>query len=297
MDHAPAAVPQSDPEQPADEFLAILAAHPGFTAAGRAFARNMIAVVAADAALNDIFKDVGRYLVAMQSLYLHYTGGLTLPRLKAFGATSGYLSPGRARSLLHLLCYLGFLGEVPPDRPGEPVRYVPTGRFLTAWRNHLWAALDATRLIEPSVAYIRDRLDKPGIFGAFCRYHPEVGLRYGRESDQELAFVSVFLHRYAGVQILWELVAAEGIDALSPTETVTMSLAAAARRHGVSRIHVRRLLDAGAREGLLRYRAGGAVVLEEPAQAGIRLLNARQFGAFIAAAERTTAELPDDYRA
>jgi hypothetical protein len=271
--------------------FAALLSHPRLPEAAHAFVANTRAAAAGDKALDRILKDVGGYIVTMCVLYLHLTGGATLPRLKAMNAPLDYLSPGRARSMLGLMRHFGYLEAVPSDIRGDPARYIPTARFLSAWEIHLRALLDATRIVEPSVARVLDCLHEPEVFGIFCRHHTEQGFMEVREGHQDTTFVRVFLHRFAGLQILWDLSSGESGDDFPQRQPVHISLNAIARRHGVSRSHVKRLLDAGARGGYLRYAAVGEIVLEEPGAAAVRFFQATQFFVFIAAAERTAAEM------
>jgi hypothetical protein len=272
-----------------DTFAAVLS-HPRLPEAIRAFTVGA-ETAPVDAALDGKLKDVGCYLVAMCALYLHQSGEVTLPRLRAMAAARSYMSTGRARSLLIFLCYLGYLDEVPPERHGAPVRYVPTGLFIAAWRNHLRAVLNAASVLEPSVALIRDRLHEPAVFAVFCRHHTECGFMEVREAHQNMGFVRVFLHRYAGLQILWQIYFAEGEGSMSRHGAIPVSINAIAHQHSVSRAHVRRLLEAGVQEGLLRHVGDREVVLEDAGRAAVRFFNATQFFVFITAAKRTFTEL------
>jgi len=271
--------------------LAALLSNPLLPEATRVFAINMQELAKRDAALDAIFKDIGRYIVTMCAIYLHMRGGTTLPRLKAMLNIRSYVSPGRARAVLHFLCHLGFLAELPPPTRRDPVRYVPTERFMTAWRTHIRTALEATRVIEPSVATVLDRLHEPDVFAAFCRYHTEYGMSEAREGHQELPFVRVFLHRFAGTQILWQLLSAQGAEEAPLLGAIAVSARDIAERHGVSRIHVKRLLKAGVSEGLLRYGDTNEIVLEDAGRVTARFIHATQFFVFIAAADKTTREM------
>jgi hypothetical protein len=271
--------------------FAALLADPRFPQAVRAFVVNMRVVAAGDAELDSIFKDIGRYMVAQCVLYLHETGGATLPRLMAIEVTRAFISVGRARAVLRQLCHFDFLEAVPPERRGIPVQYVPTGRFLAAWRVHLRAVLEATQIIEPSVGRVLDRLDEPAVFGAFCKNHTEVGFREVRATHQTLAYVDVFLHRYAGTQILWDLLSIEDADDLAALRPVRVSINGVALRYNVSRTHVRRLLNAGVAGGLVRSMGDGAFMLEEAGLAAAKFTQATQFFVFITTIQRTAADM------
>jgi hypothetical protein len=269
-----------------------LARHPGLQDAARALAANMLAAGDKDKALKGIFKDAGRYIVAMLAIYLHLTGGLSLPRLKEFCTTSGLVSPGRARSILLYLRYLGYVELFPVRGPGKAARYMPTAHFLASWTTHLKAGLGAIAHIEPAAAILRDRLDSPAVFDAFALQQAN-GLRETSSGgyDMDTAFFRVFLHRHAGSQIIFLLLATN--ETFPPLGATPFSLAAVSRRFGVSRIHIRRLLDAGAAEGLLRTDGEGSVIFEEAGRAALEKNYRDQLTHLLAAAAAAIDEAPE----
>jgi hypothetical protein len=269
-----------------------LANHPGFPDAARALAANMLAAGDKDKALRGIFKDAGRYIVAMLAIYLHLGGGLTLARLKDFCTMSGLVSPGRARALLLYLRYLGYVDLFPVHGPGKAVRYMPTAHFLVSWSLHLKAALDAVAHIEPAAAILRDRLDEPAMFDAFARLQAD-GLRETASGGYEMntAFFRVFLHRHAGSQIIFLLLATN--ETFPPQGATPFSLAVTSRRFGVSRIHIRRLLNAAAAEGLLRSDGEGNVIFEEAGRVAIEKNYRDQLTHLLAAAAAAIDEVPE----
>ena len=276
-----------------DAFQNRLTTHPAFAPAARALAVNMLTAGAADKALDGIFKDAGRYVVAMCAIYLHASGGLTLPRLKEICAHSGFLSPGRARALLIYLRYLGY-AELFPLRTGGVARYQPTIRFMAAWRRQVRAALDAASIVEPAVRLVLDRLHEPDIFDAFVRQQSRGLLEWARHDDGNLAFVSLFMHPHAGTQIVWALLAAADEDDIFPPRgPLPISLSGTARRFGVSRVHVRRILDDAERVGFLRYLEDGAVVLEDKGRAEIEHVYAGQLTQLLVSTAGTVRERPE----
>jgi hypothetical protein len=214
-----------------------------------------------------------------------------LPRLKAIGAATGYISAGRARSLLQFLRYLGYLDVAIPERRGAPARYLPTESFLTVWRDHLRLALDAAEILDPAVAPVSARLDDPAIFAAFCKHHIEGLLEATYSTDQSVAFIRTFMHRHAGMRIVWSWALTEEDDDFPSRRPIPISIAATARRHGVSRVHVKRLLDEGVRDGLLAYMPDGAVALQEPGCVAIRWFYAAQLHQLLAATAKTLDEI------
>jgi hypothetical protein len=275
---------------PRESFVRLIG-HPRFPEAARRLAANMLALGERDKALDGLFKDAGRYVAAVWAMYLHVTGGLTLPRLKDVCATSEYLSPGRARALLLYLRHLGYVDMVPNGTTGDPTRYVPTDGFVAAWRDHLRAALEAARIIEPAIQLVLDRLDDREVLNSIAKIQGKGLLAAARASNQDSAFIRIFTHRHAGSQIVWSLMLAGDGDKFPPRVPIPFSISAAARRFGVSRIHIKRLLDDAEREGLLTFDDSGTILLEEDARAYIQYAYAVQLIRLFIAAAGTLADM------
>lgn len=273
----------------AEDAYSRVLADPNFGRASRALVAGMAELSDADRALDGVFKDAGRYVAALWAMYLHATEGITLPRLKSVCAASRLLSPGRARAMLIYLQHLGYLTPVPgvPTRP--PARYQPTPAFRDAWALHLKAALRAAAILEPGAALVGDALDQPGMLETFCAHHARGLLESARASDHSAPYMAVFMHRHAGNQIAQTLVLDEDGDNFPSTRPITVNAAALARRFGVSRIHVRRLLEAAEREGVLEASPGG-VRFTEAARRFVRFNYASQFVQLLTAAAGALAE-------
>jgi len=269
------------------ENFARLRADPRYPKAVRTFAASMLAAGDADRLLDGILKDAGRNVAALCAVHLHFTGGLTLPRLKTLCASFGLISPGRARALLLYLRYLGFVERATTHKRGEPALYVPTPRFLDTWREHQRAVLNAVQILEPAAGLLLDRFDEPGVFETFSKKLCEAFLDAAHHTDVDAPYFRVFMHRNAGIQIVHALLSADADDAFPPAQPIPFSLSATARRFRVSRIHVRRLVDAAQHEGLLRFSDDGAVTLEPAGRRTIDYVFATQMIRFLMAAART----------
>lgn len=277
----------------ADESYVRLRENPHYPLAVRTFAVNMLAAGDADPVLDGILKDAGRNVAAMCTAHLHFSGGLTLPRLKALCARSGLVSPGRARALLLYLRYLGYVEPSSVRRRGEPMLYLPTASFLATWREHLRAVLGAVQHLEPAVGILLDRFDTPGIFETYAGILCEVFIDAARSFDVESPYFRVFMHRYAGIQIVHALLADSRADTFPPQRPIPVSLSAIARRFRVSRAHVRRLLAAAAREKLVRLEEDGTLVFAPEGRAALDAVFATQMIRFLSAASRTFQARPD----
>ncbi|HTT96722.1 MAG TPA: hypothetical protein VMF58_01620 [Rhizomicrobium sp.] len=276
-----------------EDLFAQLDAHPDFDRAARALASNMLNVAAGNESLDGIFKDAGRYVAALWALYAHVTGGLTLPRLKEICAASKLVSPGRARALLLYLRYLGYIESAGRDQ-NRVARYVPTAPFIATWTAHLRAALEAARMIEPSAGLVLRRLHDPAVLETFSRFQGEELLAGAQNRlDMNSPYVRIFMNRHAGSQVIM-LLATGSTEGAFPTEgAMAFSTAAVAKRFKVSRIHIKRMLDQGEKEGFLRRQADGAIVLEEAARATIRRMYVMQLAQLLSQAARTLRERPE----
>jgi hypothetical protein len=276
-----------------EETHARLLADPRLPTATRMLAVKMLDAAKRDPALDGTFKDTGRYVAATLVVYLHGLDELTLPKLKAYCAESGLLSPGRARALLSYLRYLNFIAVLPADMRRGAARYVPTEALLKAWRDHLRAALEAACILEPAAMLVAAGLDDPAVFNSFVRLHTEELMAMAPfDPKLDTAFLRIIMHRFAGTQIIWAMLAAGG-DVFPPDQPIALSVAATAQRFRVSRIHVQRMLDDAQREGLIGRTADGGVILEEKARAFMRFLYPIQLIRLLSAAAKTLEAHPE----
>jgi len=275
---------------PTDFHAARVLAHPRFAEAARALAANSLAAGDNDKALAGIQKDAGRYVAAMWAMHLHVSGGLTLPRLKEICAASGFLSPGRARAMLFYMRYLGYITAAERGR-GEPQRYVPTVSFRQSWRAQHRAALEAASVVEPAVQLVLDRLDEDLVLDRISQFQAEGLLSLSRVRDQQTSLIRIFMHRLAGNQIIFTLVTQGAGDDFPPYGEIAFSIAAAAQHFGVSRIHIRRILNDAVREGFMAFANDGIVVLTEKAREELHTSYAMQLAQLLASAAEALAQL------
>ncbi len=276
-----------------DEAYARLRAEPLYPQAIRRFAANMLAAGDADLALDGILKDAGRNVGAMCAVYLHVSGGLTLPRLKTLCAGFGLASPGRARALLLYLRYLGYVGAPQARAKGEPSVYPVPLKLVVTWREHQRAVLNAVAVIEPQIAALIDRFDMPGVFETYAVLLVEAFLATVPHFDVNAPYFRIFMHRHAGIQIVHFLLAHAADEAFPPREPIAVSLSALAQRFGVSRSHVRRLLEAAEREGLIQRCNDGAVLWTPAGRVAVDNVFTTQMTRFLFIGARTMASRPD----
>ncbi len=276
-----------------DEIYPRLRAEPLYSQAVRRFAANMLAAGDADLALDGILKDAGRNVAALCAVYLHVSGGLTLPRLKSLCVGFGLTSPGRARALLLYLRYLGYVSAPEARAKGELAVYPAAPKLLVTWREHLRAVLDAVAVIEPQITELIDLFETPGVFETYAAALAEEFLATVPHFETNTPYFRLFMHRHAGIQIVHFLLAHAADEAFPPREPIAVSLSALAQRFGVSRSHVRRLIEAAERDGLIQRCNDGAVLWTPAGRAALDNVFASQMARFLASAARTMALRPD----
>jgi hypothetical protein len=266
-------------------------ADPRLAPAVRRFARNMLAAADSDPSLDGLLKDAGRKVAALCAVYLNATGGLTLPRLKALIAGFGLVSPGRARSLLIYLRYLGYVEVWPRAVRGKPDRFELTQRFLGHYRRHLADVADALVEFDPGWAVLRDGMDKPGVFEAFAVVLGDQFLDGTRRGHDQDAYYRAFMHKNAGTQVIYTLLLSAEGDVFPPKRPIPFQVAAAAGRFKVSRTHIRRILEAGRDEGLVVL-GDGEVTFTEAGRQAVEWIFATQMMLYLVSAARTLASAP-----
>lgn len=270
--------------------ILLLMEHPQFAAAARALAAVTLDGTDSDPGLATVFKDAGRYVAAMWTLYLHAGGGITLPQLKQICASSGLASPGRARLLLQVLEHIGFIRPAPSVPRQRARAYLPTDRFIAAWCGHLVAAIRAASLIEPAVAALADRLHEPALFQTFLRIQAARLHALAASQTETPPYQRVFMHRYAGNQVSALFLVCETGDEFPCEAPMPIRLKIVAARFGVSHLHIRRMLSDAMKAGLLDYAAAGTVTLSLEMRMTMRFFSAAQLVELIASATLTLAE-------
>jgi hypothetical protein len=232
-----------------------LRSRPDYPKAARQLARNMIRDAESDQALDGLLKDAGRTVAGLSAAYLSAAGGVTLSRLRGFIAGFGLVSPGRARTLLSYMQYLGYVEPDPAWEKKKPTIYRLTEPFYASYTRHEVSLVDAVTVVEPVAGRVRDNLADIEIFNRLVTEQGDAFVAGSAQAQPFRAWYEVFLHRYAGIQILHSLVAQA--DDFPPRGAVSIPISATARRFKVSRAHVTRMIEASVEQGYMAPDAGG----------------------------------------
>lgn len=274
----------------AETRYAWLRAHPRYAETVRLHTARMLKVCEGDPLLDGILKDAGRTAAAMFAAYLHFSGGLTLPRIKALCVSLGLVSVGRARALLLYLRYLGFVETVGDRQAREPARYQATPRFMDAWRRLEGAVMESLCTLEPAMAWLADHIESPAVLARFTCAQCESFLSTAKRVSSDTPYYRIVMHSHAGTQVINTLLAAnEG--AFPPNAPIAFSISTAAKRFKVSRVHIGRLLAKAEKAGLLTQLEGGAIRFEPAGRSALDDVFAMQFVHYLNAAAQTAKEL------
>lgn len=250
--------------------IAALQKQPGFETACREFTRGVIDLYQGNRLLNTLVSDRGRLLIGNLALYLHSgfdaddpRSGLTISRLKALCAEQGICSGGRAEAIVAVMRLFGYLEAAPGAQDRRVRRLVPTERMIESYRKRWKVALAAIEHVLPEVRAAHDAMARDEFTSAMvCQFaeHFIGGVRLLNHSTD----LMLFAERNAGFLVMFSLLQGGGPDdAFASRQPLTVSISALARRFGVSRVHVRKLLSDAAAQGFIARPEGseGPVIL------------------------------------
>jgi len=229
------------------EAVAALKAHPLLPSAVCTAAGAMVAIARKPPA---IITDLGRFLIGNLALYLHYSrdpadpsSGLSAGRMKALCAEQKVCSKGRALAAMALMRNAGDLVPAACQIDQRLRLLVPTEKLINACRQYWKAIFRGMAVVIPRRSAALDALQCEDVLAAFLRVFGGYYCAGMRMFEFE-AGLTPFAQRNAALAILFSLLVAseENREAGSPV-AVRVSIAELARRFGVSRPQVVRVLD------------------------------------------------------
>ena len=236
----------------ADSALSEMRSAPRFSEAARRAAAGSLALYERDAIMTRALKDVGRIVLAIIVLSLDAQGALTLTRIQSFLEAMGVASRGRAAAMLIQLRVIRYV-EPAGVQPDLRVRlYRPTEKMRNAFRALFRNELAALALVEPEASAVVERFDEPCVFNPFIVRFGQGLIDAAKVHERDKPGLDLFSQRNAGLTILNALLlSGEAGDTFPPEGPIRFSVAGLARRFGVSRPHVRKLLRDAERVGFL----------------------------------------------
>jgi AraC-like DNA-binding protein len=240
---------------PTAEAVAALRKHPRFSEAFGVAITHLVAMYRANRAVSQVLNDRGRVVFGILALYLHYSrdaGGFTAGRMKAICSETGLCSPGRATALLSLMRFAGYIASAPHALDRRIRVLVPTDRLITDHRERLRGEIVALSLLMPEGQSGLAHIDDEAFISEMACCFGEA-FRSGFRLLHCAPELFQLADRNAGMVILMSLLLArEAGDTMPPQRPVAISISELARRFGVSRPHVLKLLRDADAEGFIR---------------------------------------------
>jgi hypothetical protein len=214
------------------------------------FANNII--------LNKVATEAWRFEMLVYALYLYDTrdiddlrSGLTLTNLQKICVEQKCASKGRVLAIVTMMRFAGYLRSTKRRGDNRVVLLEPTQAFISiveGWNRCIFDVIDA---IVPQ-GRLAQRHDANPRFGWDMRRRGAVGLINGWKLLDPFPEVAHFVSRDGGWMLLLTCVADSlrlgNFCCIAP---VTVDLAAFGKRFGVSRSHLRRMLESAHATGLL----------------------------------------------
>jgi AraC-like DNA-binding protein len=257
---------------PSKAAVAAVMAHPRFTESGRSAAAGLVALYQGERVINQVMPDRIRYIISVFALHLHSAGhpndpnsGLTASRLCRLCAERKICSEGRAAAMLAIMRSYGHLVPAPGESDRRLRRLAPAEPLFAWHRKRCTFFFAAAARVMPENTDALTALDAPAFLPKFIRHLA----RTHAEGFHYVAYVPdvrMFFERNAGGPILMSIaLAGASDDTFPPSRPMSLSLAAIARDFGVSRVHVRRVIQEGVSAGLLeRTGARGEAISVSP---------------------------------
>ena len=273
------------PEAAIERMLAL----PEFEQASAAAAAGAVALTVSNIAIARAFRDSAKSFYAMFVMILDARGPVTLASLQALAAELGFASRGRAAAMMMYLRMIGYLERCTDQPSGRSIGFRASPKLIAVHDEFMQNELAAAARVEPQARPLVDRMQEL----AFRRaYVLQMGVALVRLVRAPPTPTTIFAERDAGLATLYQFALSGGVyPAREPTQ---ISVSEIARRQGVSRSHVTRMLRDAAAKGLMRQEPNGTWTILEPLRQALLRQHALSFVAhlsFACGAAIATSEL------
>jgi hypothetical protein len=253
-----------------DDAIDAVRAHPRFHDAVQHMLEGASALYAGNRLLNRVVNDRGRMMGGMAALYLDACSaresnepGFTVRRFQAFCVECKLCSFGRARALLTMMCFAGYLAPTPSLADRRQRRLVPTRQLIELQRCRSQYQFEALALVSHQGCRALEDHDRPEFTAAFLRHLGDAYVAGFRLLDHAPE-LSRLAESNAGLLLVVTLFLS-ALDGITPDgTTVPVSVSALSTRFGVARAHVRSLLADAAAAGLVRRADESATLVVLP---------------------------------
>ncbi len=242
--------------------------NPRFREAVRVFARHYVDTFRGNRLLNKIATGEARHLLCGHMVALHYRRdkddpqcGIVLHRLQEFARAHDLCSKNGVAALVCLLKHTRYLQPVRSDGDRRVMRLEPSDLAGDALRRFIVAFVKALDILNGDDSlqsrFERDKgLPQAIVANAIELYFDDCQLL------DAVPQMRIFSGREAGYEILLRLWSMYDATRAMPDRKISFPYGLVAKSFGVSRAHVRRLIESAAREGYFELRAEGGRSVE-----------------------------------
>jgi len=250
--------PLFDGNRPLESMTATVIGHPRFTEASRIVAAGLVALYQGEHIVKQVMPDRIRYNISVFAVHLHFAerrndpnSGLTASRLRKLCVERKICSAGRADAMLAIMRTYGHLVPAPSE-PDRRLRRLVPAEPLFAWHRKRCAYFfEAAAKVMPDDVEALAALAAPEFMPKFMQHLARSHVA-GFHYVEHVPDIRPFFERSAGGPILMSIALSGASDhTFPPSRAVSLSQSAIARDFGVSRVHVRRLVQEGVGAGLL----------------------------------------------
>ncbi|WP_413991589.1 hypothetical protein ACMDCR_05695 [Labrys okinawensis] len=246
----------------------MLRAHPEFKNARNVFARRYVAVLKNSKLLTHMATDEVRQVVGVYVLDRHFSyasgdpsSGVTVSDVQAFCASLELAGHNRIGTLLNLLRQAGYLHQRKEAHDRRIKRLEVTHAAIATSKRLLTPPLIALSLLEEVSDAISQMEANDTLLAGISQFLSRYFLTHGSLVDL-IPDIRLFMSRNAGYEILLKLVSTDRPGEVRADRTVHFHYGATADYFGVSRVHVRRLLEDAEAAGYVSLHAPGGRAVE-----------------------------------
>jgi hypothetical protein len=231
------------------EARAAIAAHPAFQRAMVGLVGQISALYSGNRLLNRVLSDRGRNIFGLLVLYLDALppdegGGLTAARIVALCTSTGLCSRGRAKAMLALMRWGGYLASAAPSEDRRVKPLMPQEKLIALQHKRWRLVFDAGGAFDPDLARLAPRLAEDAFAQALAVVLGDAFIAGFRPISAAMELENL-VDRDGGLMVLLALLTAEAASAEPP------SIADLSRRFHLSRAHVLDLLRLSEERGLV----------------------------------------------
>jgi hypothetical protein len=230
-----------------------LRAHPRFDEAMRCMTFGLLEFNERYQRQMQAFPDLAALALGGLAIHLHATGRLYHRGLRAMmgnDGRGGVISGGRATAVLWRMRSLGLIAPDSDFERGKQRSYKPQAAMVETYRGHTRATLEALALLDERATRVLEAWDDELTFVRLNSAMIELLLASIARKDVNQQPLHGVSYMAQGIPITLSVVAPAFETGAMAEGPVTVSLSAIAQRWGVSRPHVRRIVQRLERAGL-----------------------------------------------